>query len=80
MDLRTRARLAYFRARGAWRQTASAFAERQDRRFVLEPGLFAEMAAVGGDVVANCIWSHPWRRSRSSQATCPPGGPRGSIR
>jgi hypothetical protein len=27
--------------------------------FVLNPRLFAEMAAIGDDVVANCIWSHP---------------------
>jgi len=27
--------------------------------FVLAPRLFAEMAALEGDVVANCIWSHP---------------------
>jgi hypothetical protein len=27
--------------------------------FVLNPSLFAEMAALADDVVANCIWSHP---------------------
>jgi hypothetical protein len=27
--------------------------------FVLNPRLFAEMAAIADDVVANCIWSHP---------------------
>jgi len=27
--------------------------------FVLEPGLFAEMATLGDDVSINCIWSHP---------------------
>jgi hypothetical protein len=27
--------------------------------FVLNPDLFAEMAALGDDTVANCIWSHP---------------------
>jgi hypothetical protein len=27
--------------------------------FVLNPQLFGEMAALAGDVVANCIWSHP---------------------
>ena len=27
--------------------------------FVLNPRLFAEMAALDDDVVANCIWSHP---------------------
>lgn len=27
--------------------------------FVLNPRLFDEMAAIGKDVVANCIWSHP---------------------
>ncbi|HKH48537.1 MAG TPA: phosphopantetheine-binding protein, partial [Thermoanaerobaculia bacterium] len=154
MDLTTRLRLAYYRARGAFRQALSAGAERQDRRdfaafyrglerredivymfftsdllhwldralafvppevnvvligsdltadeiawirshyrrpfhhirsrvdditvmefvfqmaehnfgwlhvdcFVLNPSLFAEMAAVAEDVVANCIWSHP---------------------
>jgi len=32
--------------------------------FVLNPSLFAEMAALAGDVVANCIWSHPIEGSR----------------
>jgi hypothetical protein len=27
--------------------------------FVLDPRLFAEMAAIAEDTVANCIWSHP---------------------
>jgi hypothetical protein len=27
--------------------------------FVLNPHLFAEMATLAGDTVANCIWSHP---------------------
>ncbi len=33
--------------------------------FVLEPRLFAEMAAVADDAVANCIWSHPIEDSSS---------------
>ncbi len=32
--------------------------------FVLNPGLFAEMAALADDTVANCIWSHPIEGSR----------------
>lgn len=32
MNLRTRLQLAFFRARGAWRQAASSLVERQDRR------------------------------------------------
>jgi hypothetical protein len=34
--------------------------------FVLNPSLFAEMAALPDDVVANCIWSHPIEGSSES--------------
>jgi hypothetical protein len=36
--------------------------------FVLNPRLFAEMAAIGDDVVANCIWSHPAAAGSSASA------------
>jgi hypothetical protein len=34
--------------------------------FVLNPRLFAEMATIADDVVANCIWSHPIADSSAS--------------
>ena len=34
--------------------------------FVLNPSLFQEIAAIGDDVVANCIWSHPIEGSAQS--------------